>query len=102
MCCDSTRQPGVGGGSARMCRAARSPSSVNVGGIRMSTTATSGRAASTSASRPSSSPAEPDDLEPAVRQQALQARPEEDRVLADHDAHGIVDLDPRCHRRPAR
>ena len=54
MYCENISTP-VPGNSLLSCSAARSPSSVCVGGIRMSTTATSGRCSATAASRPSPS-----------------------------------------------
>ena len=52
---ENTRTP-VAGCSARSCSAARSPSSVWVGGILMSTTTTSGSCSFTAASSAAASP----------------------------------------------
>ena len=57
------------GRRARISCAARSPSSVCVGGIRMSTIATSGSCASTSLSSSSAVPALPADLDPGLLEQ---------------------------------
>lgn len=56
--CDSSTTA-VSGWSARMAAAATIPSVVWVGGIRMSTTATSGRSSATRPSRVAASPASP-------------------------------------------
>ena len=60
-CWDSTRIPTASPSSARICRAAASPSTVWVGGIRTSTRATSGR------ERPHGRPAAPPRLPPPRR-----------------------------------
>ena len=78
------------GNSRRIRWAATMPSSVCVGGILMSTIATSG-------SRPRRwiSPLPlglPHDLDPGFVEQARDALAREHRVVGDHDAHGITAL----------
>ena len=80
----------MSGRSARIRRAARRPSSVCVGGMRMSVTATSGRCSATAASSESKSPASADDLDPGGLEHARDALAQQQRVLGDHDPHGIT------------
>ena len=82
---ENTSTP-VAGWSRRSSMAARSPSSVNVGGIRTSTMAASGPCAATAAK---GAPAvnRGRDLVPAVFEQPAQALPEQGRVLGDHHPH---------------
>ena len=85
------------GSSARIWRAARRPSSVWVGGMRMSTTATSGRCVVDRREQPVEVAGQRDDVEAGRLEHAGDALAQQQRVLADHDAHGIT---PRT-RRPA-
>ena len=80
------------GVAARIASAARTPSSVCVGGIRMSASTASGRYSSTAASRLSWSPTRP---RPRGRRPSPAAAPalaQEVVVVGDHHPHG--------HRRP--
>ena len=77
------------GPRSRIARAARSPSSVCVGGMRMSTIATSGRCASTSASSSSPSAARPDDVEARLGEQPREPLAQEHRVVGEDHSHGI-------------
>ena len=65
--------------------AARSPSSVNVGGIRMSTTATSGRSRSIATAQRIGVGDGGGDLESAVEEQLDQPVAEDGRILGDGD-----------------
>ena len=101
------------GSSARICCAARSPSSVLVGGIRTSTIATSGLWARTLRSSSSASPAWPTTSMPGLLEQPHDALAQQHRVVGDDYAHGItarttvprprglVDLEPAVERRDA-
>ena len=73
---------------ARISCAARRPSSVCVGGIRMSTIATSGSCSSTSRSSSSARAACATTSIPARRQERGDALAHEQAVVGDHDAHG--------------
>ena len=73
---------------ARISRAARAPSSVRSGGIRMSMMARSGRASQHGGHQRRRVAGRGDDVVPGVGEQAGQALPEQRGVLADHDAHG--------------
>ena len=65
--------------------AARMPSSVPVGGMRMSVSTTSGAWVSTAASRPVVVPAELDDVDVVLRlEEAGDALAHEKRILGDH------------------
>ena len=64
------------------------PSSAKSGGIRMSTTATSGCLASTSRSSPSDIAGFPDHVEPGVPEHGADALADEDAVVGYDDAHG--------------
>ena len=75
--------------AARISRAARRPSSVCVGGIRMSTIATSGSCSATAASSSSPSAAWRDDLEADLHEQPGQPLPQHQRVVGDDQPHGI-------------
>ena len=72
-----------------------------VGGIRMSTIATSGVWLRTLRSRSSASPHCPTTSRPASLEQAREALAQQDAVLGDHDAHGISALTPRTATRRA-
>jgi hypothetical protein len=77
-------RPALGGSSVP----ARSPSSVRVGGIRMSTIATSGRCASTRAT--SCSPSSTcDDLTAGVGEQPRELIAQQHRVVGEDHPHGI-------------
>ena len=78
------------GCSARIRCAARRPSSVWVGGMRTSTTATSGWCAPTLRSSSSASPAWPTTSKPDVLQQPCDSLAQQHRVLGDHDTHAVV------------
>ena len=69
--------------------AARSPSSVNVGGMRMSTTATSGGSAATACSKLAASLTASDHGEAPVREQLHQPVAQDCGVLGDHDSYRV-------------
>ena len=73
---------------SRICFAARSPSSVCVGGIRMSTTATSGWCMATWRSRSSAFPDCATTSKPDVLEQPRDALAQQHRVLGEDDADG--------------
>ena len=75
--------------AADLFRGDAGPSSVLVGGMRMSTIATSGVCAATLRSRSSASPAWPTTSNPALLEQPGDALAQEHRVLGDHDAHAV-------------
>ena len=93
--CDSTRTP-TSGCSAGSARRPRRPSSVWVGGMRMSTTATSGSARSHRSPEPVGVADRRDDLEARVREHPREALAEQRGVVGDHDAHGISAVDARA------
>ena len=72
----------------RASTAARSPSSVCVGGIRTSTTATSGRCSRTARTSEGPSADRGDDLGAGLLEQPDQALPEQHRVLGEDYPHG--------------
>ena len=72
-----------------MASAATSPSSVNVGGMRMSTIATSGCSLATIRRSFCASSTLPTTSRPAALEQACCSLPQEHCVVGDHDAHGI-------------
>ena len=69
--------------------AARSPSSVCVGGMRMSTIATSGRQRSTSCEQLLRVRGQPSDLEAGLVEQAREPLAQQQRVVGDDYPHGI-------------
>ena len=75
-----------------MCSAARNPSSLWVGGSRMSTMTTSGGSERTLASRSSALPNRPTTSKPGVPEQPGQALAQQDAVLGDGYPHGISAL----------
>ena len=95
------RAPRPRGYCARMTSAARTPSSVWVGGIRTSTThdvrAVLGDRAAAAGRRRRRG----DDLEAGVGEQVDEALAQQDRVLGDHDAHGTSTVDGSARRRRA-
>ena len=70
-------------------RAARRPSSVWSGGMRMSTTATSGLCGAHLAQQVLGVAGLADDLDAGLLEQRAIALAQQHRVLGDHDAHGI-------------
>ena len=70
----------------RIPRAARSPSSVWFGGMRTSTTATSGLCAPTLRSRSSRVAGLSDDLEAGILEQPNDPLAQQHGVVGDHDA----------------
>ena len=76
------------GWRARIARAATSPSSVWVGGIRMSTIAMSGGSASMAASSSLAVSGLGGDLEPGLAEQRGDPLADEQVVVRDHDPHG--------------
>ena len=89
------------GTRSRASIAARTPSSVNDGGSRTSTSARSGRCSTIAVDERRAGVDGGDDLPPAVAQQAGQALAQERQVLGDHDAHGssariVVPRSPDC------
>ena len=87
----------MSGWRARISRAARRPSSVCVGGMRMSTIATSGACASTSRSSSVGGRASAATSIPASRSSAATPSRTQQAVVGDHDAHGSS----ARHGRPA-
>ena len=85
---ESTSTP-TSGCAARISSAARRPSSVWVGGIRMSTIATSGLCARTCAQQLVGVAGLSDDLEAGFPEQARDALAQQHAVVGDDDAHGI-------------
>ena len=78
----------VSGARSRSSSAARSPSSRNVGGMRMSTIAMSGRSRSTACTSASPSPTAATTSMPVVAQQPRQPVAQQREILGDHGAHG--------------
>ena len=76
----------------RICRAARAPSVVMVGGIRTSMIANSGRCSATASISAPASPTDATISWPASDQQACESFAEQCRVLGDQDAHQILTL----------
>src|SRR5215469_11600331 len=76
---------GAPGRCARAVIAARRPSSVWVGGIRTSTTDTSGRCLSTASTRAGPSPTNGYHLVTVLGEQADQALTQQHRVVGHHD-----------------
>ena len=85
--------------STRICCAATRPSSVCVGGIRMSTIATSGRVSATRRRSSSAVPALPTTSKPASSSSRSEPLAEEGLVVGDHDPHGSS---ARMVTRPSR
>ena len=83
---DEDRHVGVAARGSR--RAARTPSSVWVGGMRTSTMARSGSCSSTAAMQRVGVADRGDDLVAGVGEQRREALAQQDEVLGDHDAHG--------------
>ena len=79
----------MSGSSWRMDRAATSPSSVCVGGIRMSTTATSGPVQPDAAQQPGGILRLADDVDAGLLEQVDDSLPGEQDVVGDDYAHGI-------------
>ena len=79
------RSRGAGGGSPAP---RRRPSSPRWGGMRMSTSATSGRRASTIRNSAVGVATAPRDLEAGVFEQASEALAQQHLVVGDHDSHG--------------
>ena len=79
----------IAGHRSRITFAARSPSSVCVGGIRMSTIATSGRVRSTQVEQLVSVGREPDDLETGLLEQSGEALAQDHRIVGQGYSHGI-------------
>ena len=73
---------------ARSATAATAPSWVNVGGIRMSTMATSGACAATASASPAASASGRADLDAGLGEQPGQAFAQQRGVVGDHDTHG--------------
>ena len=86
-CWESTSTPTPGWASRIHC-AARVPSSVNVGGIRTSTTARSGSCPAIAASSRSASPTAAMTSWPASSNSRGEALAQQRLVLGDHDPHG--------------
>ena len=82
-----------------MVRAATRPSSVWVGGMRMSTIATSGLCIATCRSRSSGLSDWREHLEARVLEQPDDTLAEEDRVLGDDDAHRVAEHRDRVAKR---
>ena len=99
MYCESTSTP-VPGISSRIARAARRPSSVWVGGMRMSMIATSGLCALALRSSSSPSPACPTTSKPGLLEQPHDAFAQQHGVIGDDHPHGILAL--RVVPAPAR
>ena len=76
-----------------MRRAARTPSSVCVGGMRMSTTATSGLSDPIACIRSTAFSALRDDLEAGVCEHARDTLAHEGRIVSDRDAQGAHEGD---------
>ena len=85
--CERSTIP-VSGCLRRISCAAWIPSSVCVGGMRMSTIATSGSQSSTAASSSSASAASPDHLDALATDERRDALAQQPAVVGDHDAHG--------------